>query len=58
KEKGNGFLEAVKRLEGEHRAKVINCLKATCKQLGLLVNFGHYPKIEHGRFVNQSLSRL
>ncbi|MBW2341096.1 MAG: hypothetical protein JRF50_12280, partial [Deltaproteobacteria bacterium] len=38
KEKGNGFLEAVKRLEGEHRAKVINCLKATCKQLGLLVN--------------------
>jgi hypothetical protein len=24
----------------------------------LLVNFGHYPKIEHERFVNQRLSRV
>ena len=23
------------------------------KQLGLLVNFGHYPKIEHDRHLNQ-----
>ena len=23
------------------------------KQLGLLVNFGHYPKIEHERYLNQ-----
>ncbi len=30
--------------------------KATGKQLGILVNFGHYPKIEHERFVNQSFS--
>jgi len=50
KEKGNGFLEAVKRLADEHRAQVINYLKATGKQLGLLVNFGlltgirKYPK--------------
>jgi hypothetical protein len=58
KEKGNGFLEAIKLLADEHRAQVINYLKATGKQLGLLVNFGHYPKIEHERFVNQSLSRL
>jgi len=28
------------------------------KEMGLLINFGHYPKIEHERFVNQSLSRL
>ena len=34
------------------------CLEATGKQLGLLVNFGHYPKLEHGRFVNQALSRI
>jgi hypothetical protein len=33
-------------------------LKATGKKLGLLVNFGHYPKIEHERFVNQPLSRI
>jgi len=58
KEKGNVFLGTVKRLADEHRAQVINYLKATGKQLGLLVNFGHYPKIEHERFVNQSLSRF
>jgi len=42
----------------EHRAQVINHLKSTGKQLGLLVNFGHRPKIEHERFVNQPLSRI
>ena len=47
-------IKAVKNLADEHRAQVINYLKATGKSLGLLVNFGHYPKIEHERFVNQS----
>ena len=51
-------IKAVKQLADEHRAQVINYLKATGKQLGLLVNFGHYPKIEHERFVNQSLSHF
>ena len=51
-------IKAVKNLTDEHRAQVINYLKATGKQLGLLVNFGHYPKIEHERFVNQRLSRV
>ena len=51
-------IKAVKRLADEHRAQVINYLKTTGKQLGLLVNFGHYPKIEHERFVNQHLSRV
>lgn len=51
-------VKAVKHLADEHRAQVINYLKATGKQLGLLVNFGHYPKIEHERFVNQPLSRV
>jgi predicted dinucleotide-binding enzyme len=49
---------AVTALADEHRAQVINYLKSTGKQLGLLVNFGHYPKIEHERFVNQSPSRI
>jgi len=50
-------IKAVKLLADEHRAQVINYLKATGKQLGLLVNFGHYPKIEMERFVNQPLPR-
>ena len=37
----------------EHRSQVINYLKATGKRLGLLVNFGSYPKIQYERFVNQ-----
>ena len=51
-------IKAVRKLTDEHRAQVINYLKATGKQLGLLVNFGHYPKIEHERFVNQPFSRV
>ena len=51
-------IKAVKQLTDEHRAQVINDLKATGKQLGLLVNFGHYPKIGHERFVTQTLSRV
>ena len=51
-------IKAVKQLTDEHRAQVINYLKSTGKQLGLLVNFGHYPRIEHERFVNQNLSRV
>ena len=51
-------IKAAKALADEHRAQVINYLKSTGKQLGLLVNFGHHPKLEHERFVNQTLSRL
>ena len=51
-------IKAAKALADEHRAQVINYLKSTGKQLGLLVNFGHHPKIEHERFVNQTLSRI
>jgi len=46
-------IKAVKHLGDEHRAQVINYLKATGLELGLLVNFGHHPKLEHERFVNQ-----
>jgi len=44
-------LKAVSRLVDEHRAQVHNYLKATGFKLGLLVNFGHYPKVELERFV-------
>ncbi len=45
-------LKAVKDLCDEHRAQVQNYLKATGFQLGLLVNFGHFPKMEIERLVN------
>jgi len=44
-------LKAVKVLTDEHRAQVHNYLKATGKRLGILVNFGHYPKLEHERII-------
>lgn len=44
-------LKAVKELSGEHRAQVHNYLRATGLELGLLVNFGHFPKVEIERFV-------
>jgi len=46
-------LKALREVTDEHRAQVFNYLKATDLRLGLLVNFGHYPKIEHERFVHQ-----
>jgi len=45
-------LKAVSRLVDEHRAQVINYLKATAYKLGLLVNFGHYPRLEYERLAN------
>ncbi|NLG85320.1 MAG: GxxExxY protein [Firmicutes bacterium] len=46
-------IKAVKQLTDEHRAQIINYLRSTGKQLGLLINFGHYPRLEYERFVNQ-----
>ena len=46
-------IKAVKKLTDEHRAQVINYLKATGVKLGLLVNFGHYPQLEYERFINE-----
>jgi len=39
-------LKAVSNLVSEHEAQLLNYLKATNLRLGLLVNFGHYPKVE------------
>jgi GxxExxY protein len=44
-------LKAVKVLGDEHRAQMQNYLRATGLQLGMLVNFGHYPKVEIERIV-------
>ena len=45
-------LKAVSALTDEHRAQVHNYLRATGHRLGLLVNFGHFPKIEYERIAN------
>jgi GxxExxY protein len=45
-------IKAVSALADEHRAQVLNYLSATGFKLGLLVNFGHYPKLEWQRIAN------
>jgi len=42
-------LKAVSALTDEHRAQLLNYLHAIGFELGLLVNFGHYPKLEYER---------
>ena len=44
-------LKAVEQLADEHVAQVLNYLNATGYELGLLVNFGHHPKLEYKRIV-------
>ena len=44
-------LKAVRELAAEHRAQVINYLRATGLRVALLVNFCHYPKLEYERFI-------
>ena len=46
-------IKAVKQLNDEHRAQIINYLKSTGVKLGLLINFGHHPGLEYERFVNE-----
>lgn len=44
-------LKALSKTSGEHTAQVLNYLKATGLKLGLLVNFGCYPKATVERIV-------
>ena len=45
-------IKAVKKITDEHRAQLQNYLKATGYKLGLLINFGHYPKVQIERIAN------
>ena len=44
-------IKAISALADEHRAQIQNYLHATGLRVGLLVNFGHHPLVEHERFV-------
>ncbi|MBL1262001.1 MAG: GxxExxY protein [Thiotrichaceae bacterium] len=44
-------LKAVKEIAKEHEAQLHNYLKASGLRLGLLVNFGHYPKVQIKRII-------
>ena len=48
---GCGFMEAVSELQKIHEAQVINYLKATGFEVGLLFNFGS-ESLENKRFFN------
>jgi GxxExxY protein len=44
-------LKTLANLLDEHRAQLLNYLHTAGFELGLLVNFGHYPKLEYERIV-------
>jgi len=50
-------LKAVSSLVDEHRAQTINYLNATGFELALLINFGHFPKLEYERLANTKNSK-
>ncbi len=46
-------IKAVSNLVDAHRSQAINYLNSTNFELALLVNFGHYPKVEYERIGNR-----
>ena len=45
-------LKAVAELHSKHTAQLLNYLKATKNKLGILVNFGDYPRLKIKRIVS------
>ncbi|MCF7885890.1 MAG: GxxExxY protein [Candidatus Marinimicrobia bacterium] len=44
-------VKALEELISQNEAQLLNYLNATNNKLGLLVNFGHHPKLEYKRIV-------
>ncbi len=44
-------IKALSKITGEHKAQVMNYLKATDMKVGLLINFGSFPKATVDRIV-------
>jgi len=49
-------IKIVSALVDEHRAQVLNYFAATGCKLGLLVNFGHYPRLEYERLLPRDMN--
>ena len=46
-------IKAASSLAIDHEAQLLNYMTAGGFEVGLLINFGHYPKLEYTRLVNQ-----
>jgi GxxExxY protein len=44
-------IKAVREMSDDHYAQLLNYLNGTEMDVGLLANFGHYPKLEYKRMV-------
>jgi len=44
-------IKAIQELSEEHYAQLLNYLHGSGKRVGILANFGHYPKLEYRRMV-------
>jgi len=53
-----GETKAVERIADANRAQTLNYLNATEFDLALLVNFGHFPKLEYERQANDRNRRV
>ena len=51
-------IKAASHLVIEHEAQLLNYMNVGRFEVGLLVNFGHYPKLEYTRLVNQQKNYL
>lgn len=47
-------IKAHRLLSDSHRSQTLHYIKSTNIKLGLLVSFGHHPRLEYERFVNES----
>jgi GxxExxY protein len=47
-------IKAISALCDEHRAQFLNYLSVTGCKLGLVANFGHYPRLEYERLLPRS----
>lgn len=45
-------IKSLERLADAHRSETLNYLNATLFDLALLVNFGHFPRLEYERIAN------
>ncbi len=48
-------IKALSVLVDQNKSQILNYLNSTKFELALLINFGHYPKLEYKRFANNQI---